>query len=127
MELPAENFSRLRKRDKRHALAESTNIRLPIGAEQFVVDFSLKENRPFGEPDSGPVSVLIVWGLVNSRLSFFFSAESAEHHAERAAEEQRCASGLGDDWHGRRVHGTESVAVVLRLGFQDDCAADGGD
>ena len=39
-------YSKLRKRDKRHALAESKGIRLPEGAEQFVVDFTLKANRP---------------------------------------------------------------------------------
>jgi hypothetical protein len=47
-------YSRLRKRDKRHALAESKNIRLPGGAEQFVVDFSLKENRAFESRILGP-------------------------------------------------------------------------
>lgn len=47
-------YSRLRKRDKRHALAESKNIRLPGGAEQFVVDFSLKENRAFERRILGP-------------------------------------------------------------------------
>ncbi len=47
-------YSRLRKRDKRHALAESKNIRLPGGAEQFVVDFSLKENQAFESRILGP-------------------------------------------------------------------------
>ncbi|WP_395739908.1 hypothetical protein [Prosthecobacter sp.] len=47
-------YSKLRKRDKRHALAESKNIRLPGGAEQFVVDFSLKENRAHEGRIMGP-------------------------------------------------------------------------
>ena len=47
-------YSRLRKRDKRHALAESKGIRLPGGAEQFVVDFSLKQNRPMEARILGP-------------------------------------------------------------------------
>jgi hypothetical protein len=47
-------YSKLRKRDKRHALAESKGIRLPGGAEQFVVDFTLKENRPHERRILGP-------------------------------------------------------------------------
>jgi hypothetical protein len=56
--LPGIPTCKLRKRDKDDALAESKGIRLPGGAEQFVVDFSLKGNRPNERRILGPFPFL---------------------------------------------------------------------